>query len=62
MVQKPEYSPSPDVTEHGSRSDRSKLQKNGRMVEKKNTSKIHPRTENGKKSYGNCQAIAAKYG
>lgn len=61
MVQKPEYSSSSDVTEHGSRSDRSKSQKNGRVVEEKYTSKIHLRTENGKKSYGNCQAIAAKY-
>ena len=32
MVQKPKYSPSSDVIEHGSRSDWSKSQKNGRMV------------------------------
>lgn len=58
MVQKPKYSPSPDVVEHGSRSDWSKSQKNGRIVKKNIQAGLTPENRKCKEILwellGNC--------
>jgi len=62
MVQKPEYGPSSDVVEHGSRSDWSKSQKNGRVVKKNIQAGLTPENRKRKEILsellGNCSQIS----